>query len=52
MTSLQPGRCVRLALDSNVIGEHESIFFHSALNLALIEFVGFATGLLIAIRKP
>ena len=39
-------------LHSNVIGEHEAIFFHSALNLALFEFVGFATGLLIAIRKP
>ncbi|MXW61889.1 MAG: hypothetical protein F4003_08940 [Acidimicrobiaceae bacterium] len=38
-------------LHSNVVGEHESIFFHSALNLALIELVGFVSGLLIAIRK-
>lgn len=38
-------------LHSNVVGEHESIFFHSALNLALIEAIGFVSGLLIAIRK-
>ncbi len=31
-------------LHSNVIGEHKSVFFHSALNLALIEFVGFVFG--------
>jgi len=28
-------------LHSNIIGEHKSIFFHSALNLALFVFVGF-----------
>ena len=31
-------------LHSNVIGEHKSVFFNSALNLALIEFVGFVFG--------
>ncbi len=31
-------------LHSNVIGEHKSVFFHSALNLALFEFVGFVFG--------
>lgn len=31
-------------LHSNVIGGHKSVFFHSAFNLALIEFVGFFFG--------
>ena len=38
-------------LHSNVVGEHEAVFFHSALGLALIEFVGFAYGLVAALRK-
>ena len=39
-------------LHSNVVGDHKDVFFHSALNLAIIEFVGFAFGLTIAARKP
>lgn len=38
-------------LHSNVVGEHQDTFFHSALSLAIIEFVGFAFGLTIAARK-
>ena len=38
-------------LHSNVAGDHEAVFFHSALSLALIEFVGFAYGLVAALRK-
>ena len=38
-------------LHSNVVGEHGAVFFHSALGLALIEFVGFAYGLAAALRK-
>jgi len=29
---------------SNVVGEYASVFFHSALNLAILEFVGFVFG--------
>lgn len=29
---------------SNVVGEYASVFFHSALNLAIFEFVGFVFG--------
>jgi hypothetical protein len=29
---------------SNVIGEYASVFFYSALNLAILEFVGFVFG--------
>ena len=32
-------------LHSNVVGDSAGVFFHSALGLALIEFVGFAVGL-------
>ena len=38
-------------LHSNVVGEHGAVFFHSALGLALIEFVGFAYGLATALRR-
>ena len=38
-------------LRSNVVGDHEAAFFHSALSLALIEVVGFAYGLSAALRK-
>ncbi len=38
-------------LRSNVVGDHEAAFFHSALSLALIEVVGFAYGLSVALRK-
>ena len=38
-------------LHSNVVGDHESVFFHSALSLALIELVGFAYGLAAALRR-
>ena len=38
-------------LHSNVGGEHAGIFFHSALSLALIEFVGFGYGLSAALRQ-
>ncbi len=38
-------------LHSNVVGDGEAVFFHSALSLALIEFVGFAVGLVSVARK-
>ena len=38
-------------LHTNVVGEHAGIFFHSALSLALIEFLGFAYGVTVAVRK-
>ena len=38
-------------LHSNVADDHEAVFFHSALSLALIELVGFAYGLAAALRK-
>jgi|AP95_1055475.scaffolds.fasta_scaffold491629_1 hypothetical protein len=33
-----------LYLHSNAIGEFNNFFFHSALNLVIIEFVGFVFG--------
>ena len=39
-------------LHSNVVGDYAALFFHSALSLAIIEFVGFAFGFTIATRKP
>ena len=39
-------------LHSNVVGDYADFFFHSALNLAILEFVGFAFGFTIATRKP
>lgn len=36
---------------SNVIGEHKNLFFHSALNLALFEFVGFVFGAYVFTRS-
>ncbi|MCY3632923.1 MAG: hypothetical protein OXH29_09660 [bacterium] len=39
-------------LHSNVVGDYADLFFHSALSLAIIEFVGFAFGFTIATRKP
>ena len=38
-------------LHSNVVGDGAGVFFHTALNLALIEFVGFAFGLVAAVRR-
>ena len=38
-------------LHSNVTGDSAGVFFHTALNLALIEFVGFAFGLVAAVRR-
>ena len=38
-------------LHSNIVGDHEAVFLHSALSLALIELVGFAYGLAAALRK-
>ena len=38
-------------LHSNVVGEHAGVFFHSALGLAIIEFVGFGCGMAAALRK-
>lgn len=35
-------------LHSNVVGDYAALFFHSALSLDIIEFVGFA----FATRKP
>ena len=33
-----------------VVGDHSGIFFHSALNLAMVELVGFVYGLTVALR--
>ena len=33
------------------VGDSAGVFFHTALNLALIEFVGFAFGLVAAVRQ-
>ena len=38
-------------LHSNVVGDSAGVFFHTALSLALIEFVGFAIGLVAAVRR-
>ena len=38
-------------LHSNVVGDSAGVFFHTALSLALIEFVGFAVGLVAAVRR-
>ena len=38
-------------LYSNVVGEHESLFFHSAVNLAIFEFVGFVFGVYIWLAR-
>ncbi|WP_428115234.1 hypothetical protein [Candidatus Poriferisodalis sp.] len=38
-------------LHSNVVGDGAGVFFHTALSLALIEFVGFAIGLVAAVRR-
>ena len=38
-------------LHSNVVGDSADVFFRTALNLALIEFVGFAFGLVAAVRR-
>ncbi len=38
-------------LHSNVVGDGAGVFFHTALSLALIEFVGFAVGLVAAVRR-
>jgi len=38
-------------LHSNVTGDRAGVFFHTALNLAIIEFVGFAFGLIAAARR-
>ena len=38
-------------LHSNVVGDSAGVFFHTALNLALIEFVGFAFGLVADVRQ-
>ena len=37
-------------LHTNVVGDHSGIFFHSALNLAMVELVGFVCGLTVALR--
>ena len=37
-------------LHTNVVGDHSGIFFHSALNLAMVELVGFVYGLTVALR--
>ena len=37
-------------LHSNVVGDHAGVFFHSALNLALVELVGFVYGSTVALR--
>ncbi len=39
-------------LHANVAGEHSSAFLHSALALALLEFVGFFFGAYLAVRRP
>ena len=39
-------------LHSNVTGEHGAAFLHSALALALLEFVGFFHGAYLALRRP
>ena len=39
-------------LHSNVVGDYQDFFFHSATSLAIIEFAGFAFGFTIATRKP
>ena len=38
-------------LHSNVTGDGAGVFFHTALSLALIQFVGFAIGLVAAVRR-
>ena len=38
-------------LHSNVVGDGADVFFHTALSLALIEFVGFAVGLIAVVRR-
>lgn len=37
-------------LYSNVVSEHRTLFLHSALGLALVEFIGFVIGAHFAIR--
>ena len=39
-------------LHANVTGEHSAVFLHSALALALLEFVGFFFGTYLALRCP
>ena len=38
-------------LHSNVVGDRAGIFFHSALNLALVELGGFVYGLTVVFRR-
>lgn len=38
-------------LYSNVVPAHSTLFFYSALGLALVEFIGFVIGTRIAIRR-
>ncbi len=38
-------------LHSNIVGDSAGVFFHTALSLALVEFVGFAFGLVAAVRR-
>ena len=38
-------------LYSNVVPEHRTMFLHSAMGLALVEFVGFVLGAHVAIRS-
>ena len=56
LASLVFGLVLRFAGESpdlylNVVPEHRTLFLHSAMGLALLEFVGFVLGAHVAIRS-
>ena len=56
LASLVFGLTLHFTLDgpdllSNVVPEHRALFLHSALGLALVEFLGFVLGVHAAIRS-